>query len=1021
MSAYDDNYETLLKLMYEGEIPVTKYKSKKTGLKICICETEGPIVQGFLTFATEAHDDDGLPHTLEHLTFMGSELYPYKGVLDLLANRCLASGTNASTAVDYTDYTMSTVGTEGFLNLLPIYMDHVLYPLLTNEAFLTEVHHINGEGEDAGVVYCEMQACENNGDNLCYFETNKAMYPGRCGYKSETGGRLKNLRESTTNEKIREYHSQFYRPENLCIIIIGKINASDVFKALAPLEERIIQKGPLPEFVQPWKSPVPPLNESVEKTVPYPCDDCEHGIVTVAWRGPLVNEIEECTAIELLLEYLCNTSVSPLQRDFIEIDEPYCSDVIASLVENSQTVINIDFESVSKESLYAIKPRLLDILLKLANGEEEFDMNRISIIIHNSKLNILNEIEKNSCYMLFRTIIADFLYGETTSELELRMQGIQMHNKLAEKDAQFWQNILKKYFLVENIVTIIGEPSPELKEKMIKEEKSRISKQRETLGEEGLKLKEESLQEAKKKNKIKPPKELLQSMSIPSVDTIKFHSIRRLCNYKEDPISNEVLKDIPCSFQLDDINTKFVTMWVIMDTSILPLKLRFYLPLYTNLIMELPIERNGKLISHKEIVTQLEADTLEKSISVGLYGSSVFSCGPFSQLLTLNLKVEEEKYEKGIMWLYELLYKTKFTTDRIQVLVNKMLKKIAKYKRYGGSIVNCLKNNLTFTEKSNFWPCNMLRQNTFLKKIQKLLETDPNNVINDLEELRRKLTEPENILVHMMANLKNLKEDSLSSWKNFIENPKKKSFSRHKLMDCKEYLALPSSISYSCIVGVGSVESSYLVQSTRCIDSCKHPDYPALIILISYLSQVEGPFWCVIRGTGLSYNYDLMLCEDSGLIHFTLAQCTAMVAAYKEAKKCIDDILSGRVPWDQSLLESSRSCLIYETVEENESSVPMVSFQSLLAYYRDIDMNFTRNLLKQIYKVTIDDLQYVGTKYLIPLFDPTTSSCAICCHTSKVEEIVTGFKEIGRNLTVIKDLDDCIFSHLEDENILKEC
>lgn len=47
--------------------------------------------------ATEAHDDDGIPHTLEHLIFLGSEDYPYKGVLDLLANRCLASGTNAWT------------------------------------------------------------------------------------------------------------------------------------------------------------------------------------------------------------------------------------------------------------------------------------------------------------------------------------------------------------------------------------------------------------------------------------------------------------------------------------------------------------------------------------------------------------------------------------------------------------------------------------------------------------------------------------------------------------------------------------------------------------------------------------------------------------------------------------------------------------------------------------------------------------------------------------------------------------
>lgn len=52
-------------------------------------------------------------------------------MLDLLANRCLAQGTNAWTATDHTAYTMETAGSEGFLNLLPVYLDHVLYPTLT--------------------------------------------------------------------------------------------------------------------------------------------------------------------------------------------------------------------------------------------------------------------------------------------------------------------------------------------------------------------------------------------------------------------------------------------------------------------------------------------------------------------------------------------------------------------------------------------------------------------------------------------------------------------------------------------------------------------------------------------------------------------------------------------------------------------------------------------------------------------------------------------------------------------------
>ena len=42
---------------------------------------------------------------------------------------------------------------------MPVYLDHILYPTLREEDYLTEVHHINGEGQDTGVVYSEMQVC----------------------------------------------------------------------------------------------------------------------------------------------------------------------------------------------------------------------------------------------------------------------------------------------------------------------------------------------------------------------------------------------------------------------------------------------------------------------------------------------------------------------------------------------------------------------------------------------------------------------------------------------------------------------------------------------------------------------------------------------------------------------------------------------------------------------------------------------------------------------------------------------
>jgi len=42
---------------------------------------------------------------------------------------------------------------------------------------------VTDAGEDAGVVYCEMQARENTSEDITNFHLNQHMYPGRCGYR----------------------------------------------------------------------------------------------------------------------------------------------------------------------------------------------------------------------------------------------------------------------------------------------------------------------------------------------------------------------------------------------------------------------------------------------------------------------------------------------------------------------------------------------------------------------------------------------------------------------------------------------------------------------------------------------------------------------------------------------------------------------------------------------------------------------------------------------------------------------
>lgn len=404
-----------------GRIPVRKFKSTRTGLNVVFCEVDGPVCNGYFVLATEAHDDDGLPHTLEHLIFLGSEQYPYKGALDLLANRCLASGTNAWTDTDHTCYTMTTAGSGGFLSLMPIYLDHILFPTLSDSGFQTEVHHVNGQGEDGGVVYCEMQGRENVDTSRAHLELLRAAYPGS-GYSSETGGIMHNLRTSTDNEKVRAYHKQFYRAENLTIIITGQVDSDAVFKSLDSVEERILAKPKLPAFERPWQTPIRPLDGSKDIKIVYPSDEEDSGLVYVGWRGPQsASEQTTLTACSVLLRYLTNTSISPLQRDFVEVDDPLASTISYALTENMESLLYIEFENVPIGKLDDIKPKLMGQLARMAKGSETFDMTRIKTIVEKMILEAYCSLEDSPHDTAAFMIIGDVLYGQKEEDVSVEL------------------------------------------------------------------------------------------------------------------------------------------------------------------------------------------------------------------------------------------------------------------------------------------------------------------------------------------------------------------------------------------------------------------------------------------------------------------------------------------------------------------------------------------------------------------------------------------------------------------------
>lgn len=203
------------------------------------------------------------------------------------------------------------------------------------------------------------------------------------------------------------------------IIITGQIKPHEVFKAIAPLEQKIISKGDRGPFTRPWQNPVQPLPVSRDLIINYPSDDESNGIFSIAWRGPsAVNDVYTLSATAILLQYLTAFSVSPLPKEFVEIDDPYASHVYSDQCENSESCLFLIFQNVPKSKLPLIKPKL-DSTLKQIYESKNIDMEGLRNIINRRKLKSLSSVENSPHHTVTFMIIGHMLYGNTKEDVSL--------------------------------------------------------------------------------------------------------------------------------------------------------------------------------------------------------------------------------------------------------------------------------------------------------------------------------------------------------------------------------------------------------------------------------------------------------------------------------------------------------------------------------------------------------------------------------------------------------------------------
>ncbi|RDW74089.1 hypothetical protein BP5796_07531 [Coleophoma crateriformis] len=1002
------HFRTIQKFQTDyAPITISQYVSERTGMHVVLVDQKGPKVNGYFALATEIFDDSGSPHTLEHLVFMGSKSYQYKGILDKLATRAY-SNTNAWTATDHTAYTLDTAGWEGFAQILPVYLEHVILPTLTDEGCYTEVHHVDGEGNDAGVVYSEMQGVQNNGGEIMDIRARQLLYPEGVGFRYETGGLMEQLRVLTA-ERIRAFHREMYQPKNLCLVLIGEIDHDQLFEILDSFEESILDDIPPPDapFKRPWvDSPqAPPLEETIIETVKFPEEDESTGEILVGMFGPDCNDPVLTAALNVLLTYLAGSSVSILENIMVEKEE-LASSIGFWWDSRPSTVIWFQPTGVATKKLAHVERRLFELLEEVAS--KPIDMNYMSDCLKRELRQLKFQAESSSSFYA-TGIINDHLFGTRDGSTLKDLGTIKEYETLQAWTDEDWRAFLRKWITDAPHVSILGTPSKELSDSIKAQEEARIAKRKEELGPEGLQKLADKLSAAVAKNDLEIPASLLQKWPVPGVDSIHFiesMTARSGLAKKHGIPSNKIQQLIdaqdeqsPLFIQFEHVPTNFVHISLLIGTSELPKTLKPILPIFLDNFFNTPISRANGVVDFEQVVTELEQDTISYSMAGGGRVGD-------AEGVVIQFQIEPDKYATAIEWIRTMMFDSIFDKTRLKAGITKILADIPDSKRSGNSMMYAVDAMIHLSKDSITKARGTLVKAVYMKRLKKLIDFDTEVTLSWFNSIRTCLFKFHNIRALVIANVETL-PNPVGAWKPLVDQlgaeapllPVIKQSSRLS-PDGQN----PGSYG-AVVVPMPPIDSSFCMSTVRGPTSYDDPALPALLVAISFLEAVEGPLWTAIRGTGLAYGASFGRDLEGGFLQFKVYRSPDAYRAFAAGKAIIENYLSGKETFEEYALEGAISGIVVAMADEQPTMAAAGQLNFINSVIRGVTSDYNTRILKAVRDVGVDQIKEAMKQYLLPVFLPGKANVVVTCSPATQEAIVKGFTESGFK-TQVKPLSD---------------
>ena len=727
------------KMIKEMDAVGKLFLHQKSGARLLKIEAKDDNKTFCISFKTPPESDAGLPHIMEHCVLNGSKSFPVKSPFDILARGSLNTFLNAFTANDRTMYPVSSRNDKDFFNLMHVYLDAVLMPLIYDEPkiFQQEGWHYELEKKDGeliynGIVYNEMKGAFSSPERELDFQAYKHLFPDNA-YSLSSGGYPEAI-PKLTYKTFLSFHQRYYHPSNSYIFLYGD---GKLVAELKFIDEKYLSKFDrikVDSFI-PIQKPFAKMKEVVAD-------------YAISAQGKLEDQTflnlnfvigqgiqrDLSMSLDVLSEVLLNLPSAPLRRALVEAG--IGKDVSASVDENKQNVFSITVRNANVSDKDNFKKIVFDTLKKLV--KEGLDKRMVEGVINRMEFNLREGSQTSRIPKAildnYRALTGWMFADDPFMSLEYEKPLITVKTALT---SDYLEKIIDKYMLNNtHSLLLVLKPRKGLEVEKTKKTKEELAMYKASLSDVELERLVENTKALKKYQKTPDSPEALKSIPLLSLQDVnpKAEDLQA----KENTESGVKLLSFPI------FTNKIIYLRLMFDTRVIPQDSIAYVSLLSDVLGEL----NTKNFSYGELDTELNIHTGGMSTRVNVYLENS-NRKTFLPKFVVDAKVMASKFQKLVGLEGEIIKNTIYNDPkRLKEVITRLQSQLESMMKNRGLNVALMRHESYFSPSGKYTELTRgLSYYRFITNIARNFDRDSKAVIDKLEKVAALIFNRNNLMV----------------------------------------------------------------------------------------------------------------------------------------------------------------------------------------------------------------------------------------------------------------------------------